>query len=73
MAANTAATASTEASTETTSTLPTLIVNDQLEASTNRLVRDCFIDCRCMTGISGHQSLLTTYTEYPSNPKMGKG
>jgi len=34
---------------------------------------DWFIDCVCMTHISGHRSICVTYTNYPANIKMVKG
>jgi hypothetical protein len=70
-AADTAAKASTEAS--ATSTLTTSIENYWMVASSSASSSDWFIDCGCTTHISGHQSMFTTYTEYPPNTKKVKG
>jgi hypothetical protein len=42
-------------------------------ASSNASSSDWFIDCRCMTHISGCQSMFITYTEYPPHMKQVKG
>jgi len=68
-AADTAA----KASTKTTSTLTTSIENNWMVASSNASSSDWFIDCGCMTHISGHRLMFITYTEYPPNMKMVKG
>jgi len=70
-AADTAAKTSTEAS--ATSTLTTLIENYWMVASSSASSRDWFIDCGCMTHISGHRSIFITYTEYPPNTRKVKG
>ena len=41
--------------------------------SANSSSSDCFIDCGCMTHISGSRSMFITYTEYPPNTKKVKG
>jgi len=68
-AANTTA----KTSTETTSTLTTSIENYSMVASSTASSSDWFIDCRCTTHISGGQSIIITYTEYPPDRKMMKG
>jgi len=70
-AADTAATASTEAS--VTSTLTTSIENYWMVASSSASSSYWFIDCGCMTHISGRWSMFITYTEYPPNTKMVNG
>jgi len=70
-AADTAAKASTEAS--ATSTLMTSIENYWMVASSSASSSDWFIVCGCTTHISGHRSMLITYTEYPPNTKKVKG
>jgi hypothetical protein len=69
--ADTAANASTELS--ATSTLTTSIENYWMVASPTASFSDWFIDCGCTTHISGHRSMVITYTEYPPNTKMVKG
>jgi len=51
-----------KASTETTSTLTTLIKNYWMVASSNESSSDWFIDCGCTTHISGRRSMFITYT-----------
>jgi hypothetical protein len=68
-AADTAA----KASTETTSTITTLIENYWMVASSSASSSDWCIDCGCTTHISIHRSMFITYTEYPPNTKKAKG
>jgi len=69
--ADTVAHASTEAS--ATSTLTTSIEYYRMAASSYASSSDWFIDCGCMTHISGCLSMFITYTKYPPNSKTVKG
>src|SRR5882757_7228553 len=60
-------------STGTSSTLTTSIETYWMVASSTSLSRDCFIDCRCTTHISGHQSMLLSYTKYSLYTNIEKG
>jgi len=66
-------TADTAAQASATSTLTTSIENYWMVASSNASASDWFIDCKCMTHISGHRSMFNTYSKYPLNTKEVKG
>jgi len=69
-AADTATKASTEAL--GTSTLTTSIENYWMVSSLSASSSDSFIDCGCMTHISGCRSMVTTYTKYPVTKEAGE-
>jgi hypothetical protein len=70
-AADTAAKASTGAS--ATSTLTTLIENFWMVASSNTSSCHWFIDCGCITHISGRPSLVIIFMNHSLNTKKVKG
>jgi len=70
-AVDTAANASTEAS--STSTLTTSIAIYWMAASSTAVSSDWFIDCACRTDISGHHWMFFTFTESPPNTKKVRG